>query len=117
MVRKFAATEPSNFRTIELFIFADMSEQQARKKIFNFELLRRVFQFAAPYRKKFYTSLVLAIVLAVIAPIRPWLIQITINRGVSGQAKAAPAWLNKIMDSIGGNDLVKLIVLLTLFQI
>lgn len=94
-----------------------MSEQPARKKIFNFELLRRVFRFAAPYKGKFYTSLVLAIVLAVIAPIRPWLIQVTVNRGISGQAKAAPAWLNKIMDSMGGNELVRLIVLLTIFQI
>jgi ATP-binding cassette subfamily B protein len=94
-----------------------MSEQPARKKIFNFELLRRVFRFAAPYKNKFYTSLALAILLAVIAPIRPWLIQITVNRGISGQAKAAPAWLNKIMDSMSGNDLIRLIVLLTIFQI
>jgi len=94
-----------------------MSEQQARKKIFNFELLRRVFRFAAPYKSKFYTSLALAILLAVIAPIRPWLIQVTVNRGISGQVKAAPAWLNRIMDSIGGNELIRLIVLLTIFQI
>src|SRR5882724_774173 len=94
-----------------------MSEQQPRKKLFNFDLLRRVFRFAAPYKGKFYTSLVLAIVLAVIAPIRPWLIQVTINRGVSGQAKAAPGCLNKIMDSIGGNEVMKMIVLLTIFQI
>ncbi|MBS1566201.1 MAG: ABC transporter ATP-binding protein, partial [Bacteroidetes bacterium] len=94
-----------------------MSEQPARKKIFNFGLLRRVFRFAKPYRNKFYTSLILSIVLAVIAPIRPWLIQVTVNRGISGQTKAAPAWLNRIMDSMGGNDLIKLIVLLTAFQI
>ena len=59
-----------------------MSEQARVKTIFNFSLLRRVFQFAAPYKGKFYWSLFLAIFLAVISPIRPWLIQLTINRGL-----------------------------------
>jgi ATP-binding cassette, subfamily B, multidrug efflux pump len=49
------------------------------KKIFDFSLLRRVFSFAAPYKKKFYISLALAIILAVLAPVRPLLIQYTIN--------------------------------------
>ncbi len=55
---------------------------KAKKKIFDFSLLRRVFHFAAPYKNKFYGSLVLAIVLAVIAPVRPFLIQLTINDGI-----------------------------------
>lgn len=62
-----------------------MTEQaKARRKIFDFSLLRRVFQFAAPYKNRFYGSLVLAIVLAVIAPVRPLLIQLTINDGIKG---------------------------------
>lgn len=60
-----------------------MTDQaKAKRKIFDFSLLRRVFHFAAPYKKKFYGSLVLAIVLAVIAPLRPLLIQLTINDGI-----------------------------------
>jgi ATP-binding cassette subfamily B protein len=59
-----------------------MSEQAKAKTIFNFSLLRRVFQFASPYKNKFYWSLFLAVFLAVISPIRPWLIQLTINRGL-----------------------------------
>jgi ATP-binding cassette, subfamily B, multidrug efflux pump len=55
---------------------------KAKRKIFDFSLLRRVFHFAAPYKNKFYGSLVLAIVLAVIAPVRPFLIQLTINDGI-----------------------------------
>lgn len=55
---------------------------KAKKKIFNFSLLRRVFRFAVPYKKKFYGSLILAIVLAVISPLRPYLIQVTINDGI-----------------------------------
>ena len=51
-----------------------------KKKIFDFALLRRVFRYASPYKKKFYLSVVLAIVLAVITPVRPILIQITVDR-------------------------------------
>jgi ATP-binding cassette subfamily B protein len=57
---------------------------KSKRKIFDFSLLRRVFQFAAPYKNKFYGSLILAIVLAVIAPVRPMLIQLTINDGIKG---------------------------------
>lgn len=61
---------------------------KAKRKIFNFSLLRRVFHFAAPYKNKFYGSLVLAIVLAVISPVRPYLIQLTINDGIKGDTSS-----------------------------
>jgi len=61
---------------------------KAKRKIFDFSLLRRVFHFAAPYKNKFYGSLVLAILLAVIAPVRPFLIQLTINDGIKGDTAA-----------------------------
>ena len=65
-----------------------MSESTgAKRKIFNFSLLQRVFHFAAPYKKKFYGSLLLAVLLAAIAPLRPFLIQITINDGIKGDVK------------------------------
>jgi ATP-binding cassette subfamily B multidrug efflux pump len=51
----------------------------SKKTIFDFALLRRVFQYASPYKKKFYWSVALAIILAVITPVRPLLIQITVN--------------------------------------
>lgn len=60
-----------------------MSGQGQPKKIFNFSLLRRVFHFASPYKSRFYWSIFLAIFLAVISPLRPWLIQVTINNGLS----------------------------------
>lgn len=49
------------------------------KKIFEFTQLRRVFAFAAPYRRRFYISVGLAILLAALSPVRPLLIQYTIN--------------------------------------
>jgi ATP-binding cassette, subfamily B, multidrug efflux pump len=54
-----------------------------KKTFFDFALLRRVFQYASPYKKKFYWSVVLAIVLAIITPVRPLLIQITVNNYIA----------------------------------
>lgn len=79
---------------------------KAKRKIFNFSLLRRVFHFAAPYKNKFYGSLALAILLAVIAPVRPLLIQLTINDGIKGNMSS------HIIDGPGG-----FIIEVTLIQI
>jgi ATP-binding cassette subfamily B protein len=61
---------------------------KANKNFFNFALLRRVFQFAGPYKKKFYISVVLAILLALITPIRPLLVQLTVNKYIVNNAAA-----------------------------
>ena len=53
--------------------------KKIRRKIFDFSLLRKVFRYAAPYKNKFYLSIFLSIVLAVISPLRPYLIQVTVN--------------------------------------
>src|SRR5579872_1237429 len=50
-----------------------------RKKIFDFSLLGRVFRYAAPYKKRLYGSIALSILLAILAPLRPFLIQLTMN--------------------------------------
>lgn len=62
------------------------------KKIFDTSLLRRVFKFASPYKNKFYTSLFLSVLLAFMAPLRPLLIQLTINHGI--KEKTAAWFLN-----------------------
>lgn len=77
-----------------------MPEKGKEKKIFNVGLLRRVFQFAAPYKRRFYISLGLAILLAVLSPIRPYLIQITINDFVKDGAAAALVDKIKFIDIV-----------------
>ncbi len=57
-----------------------------KKKKLNISALKRVFRFAAPYKKKFYTSIFLSIFLALLAPVRPLLIQLTINKGIGNEA-------------------------------
>ena len=53
------------------------------KKFFDFDLLKRVMRFAAPYKKRFYWSIALAIILAVFTPVRPILIQITVDKFIA----------------------------------
>lgn len=59
-----------------------MSEKETGKKAVSIHMLKRVFTFAEPYKKKFFLSIFLAIFLAVMAPIRPFLIQLTITEGL-----------------------------------
>ncbi|HEV2479291.1 MAG TPA: ABC transporter ATP-binding protein [Puia sp.] len=72
-----------------------MAEEVKKKKIFEFSLLGRVFRYAAPYKNRLYGSIALSILLAVLAPLRPWLIQVTINsyirRGMSTQLSVKDA--------------------------
>ena len=56
-----------------------MTVKKIRGKVFDFSLLRKVFRFAAPYKKKFYLSIFLSVLLAVLSPLRPFLIQFTVN--------------------------------------
>jgi ATP-binding cassette, subfamily B, multidrug efflux pump len=53
------------------------------KKSFDLDLLKRVMRFAAPYKRRFYWSVALAIILAAFTPIRPILIQITVDKFIS----------------------------------
>lgn len=58
------------------------------KKIFNFSILRRVLSIAAPYKRRFYFAVLLSLLLALMAPVRPLLIQLTINEGMNNGAVA-----------------------------
>lgn len=48
-------------------------------------LLKRVLRFTNPYRGRFVQSLVLSVVLALFAPVRPYLIQLTVDKYVTAQ--------------------------------
>jgi ATP-binding cassette subfamily B protein len=60
------------------------ADQPGIKKIFDFGLLRRIFGYARPYKRRFFISVALAIVLALIAPVRPLLINYTIHDLIQG---------------------------------
>lgn len=76
-----------------------MAQEIKRKKIFDFSLLRRVFQYTAPYKGRLYWSVFLAILLAIVSPLRPWLIQLTINKFIREGSVSAIIWIT--IDQIG----------------
>ena len=51
-----------------------------KKGILDLELLRRIFRYTRPYAFRFYLSVTLAIAMAIVAPVRPMLINKTLAR-------------------------------------
>ncbi len=92
-----------------------MSER-VKKKIFDFSLLQKVFLFVKPYRLQFYLSIVLAIALAIFTPVRPFLIQLTVDKATHKHV-AVPHWLELLLFKTDLNDATRFIVAVTIFQI
>ena len=75
---------------------------------FNVGLLKRVFEYVKPYRKIFAWSVVLTLLLAVIAPVRPFLIGYTLDEFILKGDYSGLVKMTVLM--------VLLLVLQTLFQ-
>lgn len=73
-------------------------------KLIDLRLLRRVLGLVKPYKKRFYAALAIAILLAVLSPLTPYLIQITVDRYI-----LAGDWNKLLMMSV-------LLMVLLLFQ-
>lgn len=87
------------FNQISWVIFSILHLMSGKKKsFFNFSTLRRIFQYAAPYKRKFYLSVTLGILLAILTPLRPMLIQLTVDEYIT-------------------NSMAKMVVYITLIQI
>jgi len=65
----------------------------ATGQIVNTKLITRVFQFVKPYKIVFYKAVFLTIVLAVIAPVRPYLVQYTIDHFIFEANLLALIWM------------------------
>ncbi len=87
-----------------------------RKKTFDVSLLKRVFQFVKPYKRQFYLSLLLSVVLAIFAPIRPYLIQLTID-AATGKTVHLPGWLKLVLVNSDVSDVTRFIISVTIFQV
>ena len=81
---------------------------RSNKKFFDFDLLKRVMRFAAPYKKRFYWSIALAIILAVFTPVRPILIQLTVDKYIAG---------DKTATYFNGMTITGMLVLITIIQV
>lgn len=54
-------------------------EQVKSGNIVDFKVLKRLFRFAKPYLKQFYLLVFLTVLLAVLVPIRPYIVQLSID--------------------------------------
>jgi ATP-binding cassette, subfamily B, multidrug efflux pump len=91
-------------------------QQTSEKKIFDFSQFSRIYQFVKPYARFFYGSILLAVVMAFFAPIRPYLIQLTID-SATGKNIHIPAWLKWALFKTDLSDVTKFIIAVTLFQV
>jgi len=80
---------------------------EVKKKKFDVGLLRRLFSFTRPYRKTLYTAMVLAIILAVISPLRPYIIKLSVDNYIS---KASP-------DKLINENLLKGLIIISVAQL
>lgn len=73
-----------------------MAAQNNIKKIFDLSLLRRILSFTRPYSGRFYTSIALSIILAAVAPLRPYLIQLSVDKYIAGRLLEGLIWITVI---------------------
>jgi ATP-binding cassette subfamily B protein len=88
----------------------------SKKKIFDFNLLRRIFFFVNPYKKYFIISLLMAIFMAFASPVRPYLIQLTVNAAI-GKNIYLPDWVQWVLMGTDLTDVSRFIIAVTIFQI
>ncbi len=86
------------------------------KPIFKSTILTRVFSFVGPYRFIFWINVFLGIFLAFATPIRPYLIQATVNLAIGKQVHL-PQWVHWILPNEAFNSVVQLILAISLFQV
>lgn len=95
--------------SLYICLFINSTLAETKKTFFDFALLRRVFRYARPYRKKLYWSIALAILLACITPVRPLLIKYTVDNYIGGDRNATyTSW---------HFDIVQMLVLITVIQV
>jgi len=92
-----------------------MSDEQ-KKSGFNVLLLKQIFIYVKPYKKYLYFSIFLAVLMAAIAPIRPYLIQITVDKA-TGKDVLIPNWLKLFLSNHHLCDIENFVIAVTFFQI
>ncbi len=79
-------------------------------------LWNKLFSFVIPYRKAWYAALTLAVLMALTAPIRPYLIQVTLDAAM-GKGITLPPGLLQLMPAAYLTDIVSFVVFITTFQL
>jgi len=92
-----------------------MSES-SEKKYFDFSVLKRVFTFVKPYRWRFIVSIILAVVLSFFTPVRPFFIQLTVDKA-TGKNVHAPWIIQLLFPHSQLSDAWQFVIAVTIFQI
>lgn len=79
-----------------------------------FPVISQLSSYVKPYKKLFYSSIVLAILMAVISPVRPYLIQQTLAITTNNNVASFISWLPI---NFSEKPITSLIVVITIFQI
>lgn len=69
-------------------------ETTQKKKAFNLKLLGRIFSFTGPYRRTLYLCMTLAIVLAIVSPLRPYLIKVSVDKYIGNNLLQGLIWIS-----------------------
>ncbi|MFY7651510.1 MAG: ABC transporter ATP-binding protein [Chitinophagaceae bacterium] len=93
-----------------------MSSQPIHHKTAKLSLLIRIYAFVKPYKMLFFWSIALSILMAFMAPLRPYLIQLTVNKAIDPQT-ILPVWVNKLLAGPFNNNIGLFLWRITLFQI
>jgi ATP-binding cassette subfamily B protein len=93
-----------------------MTDSSSKKGTLTRALWNKLFVFVKPYRTAFYLALILAILMALTAPVRPFLIQVTLDAAM-GKGILLPDWLKSVMPTVYQQDIVSFLVFITVFQL
>ncbi len=73
-----------------------MAATPSPQKSFDFRILLRLLSYTRPYRKTLILAIVLSVVLAVLSPVRPWMIQQSVDVYISGKDWTGLLWISGI---------------------
>ncbi|MFY7994924.1 MAG: ABC transporter ATP-binding protein [Sediminibacterium sp.] len=93
-----------------------MSNQSASAGNLRWALWKKVYAFVVPYRSTWYTAWVLAVFMALAAPVRPYLIQVTLQAAM-GNGIRLPGWLSNLLPAAYAKEVVGFVVMVTVFQL
>lgn len=79
-------------------------------------LWNKLFAFVVPYRSAWYMALILAVLMAVSAPVRPYLIQVTLDAAM-GKGITLPLWLQQFLPAAYRQEIVAFVIFVTAFQL
>jgi len=71
-----------------------LAAKQSPRKLLDTHLLRRIFFFAKPYKSTLYFAVIMSVLLAALTPLRPYLIQISVDKYIRQNLFQGLMWIS-----------------------